>query len=141
MGEFSAPVTEEHKPAITISNRRILIEMAVIIGIGILAGLLAVSLKFSIGVLIGGILAFVNYLWLESSLRGLFAHVAAGGRPGLPAIRYILRYLVIGGVLWLVYLTGAGSMVGAILGLASFAFAVVIEGFISIFSGFLTKGI
>jgi hypothetical protein len=139
MSEQSDPAIEEPQPAASISNRQLLIEMAAIIAIGTILGFFAVSLKFAIGVVIGGGLAFLNYLWLRRSLRSIFELAAAGGRPGLMAGRYILRYVVIGLALLVIYLTDAASVAGAVLGLASFSLAVVFAGIANIFSGLFKK--
>jgi hypothetical protein len=139
MSEFSAPVSDEQQPAVSISNRRLLIEMAVIIAISLLIGAVAVSGQFAVGVFLGGILAYLNYFWLSHSLRAMFSAVAGGQSAGLPAIRYFLRYVLLGAALLAIYLTGVGTVSGAVLGLSSFPLAVVAEGAISIFRGWFKR--
>lgn len=115
-----------------ISHRRILVEMAIILVAAILSGFVFISAKVGFGILIGGALAFVNYFWQRNSLKAIFDRAIGGQGSRFLAARYILRYVVIGLVLGLIYLSGAVSIYGVIFGLASFAIAVVIEGFSNI---------
>jgi len=84
--------------------------------------------------LIGGVLAYANYFWQRHSLKAIFDRAVDGKKSHFLAARYILRYIVIGLVLGIIYLTDFVSVYAAIFGLASFSLAVVIEGFTSIFS-------
>ena len=134
MGDNPEPLTDEQPNPPPISHRRILIEMAAIVFFGSLAGTVFVSAKVGFGVLIGGVLAFANYFWQRRSLKAIFDRAAEGEKSRFLAARYILRYVVLGVALAIVYLTDTVSIYGVIFGLASFAIAVVIEGFTSIFS-------
>jgi hypothetical protein len=134
MSEEPESLTEHARELALISHRGILIKMAVVIVIGVIAGSAIVSIKTGFGVLVGGILAFANYFWQRHSLKALFDKAIDGKRSRFLALRYILRYVVLGAVLMLIYLSDAVSIFGVIFGLASFAIAVLIEGFVSIFS-------
>lgn len=134
MGENSELVTAEQTAPQPITNRRLLIGMAAVAIVGSIAAALVISARFGVGVLFGGALAFVNYYWLERSLAALIGKAASGENPGFIAARYILRYVAIGVVLAIVYISNAVPVIAVILGLASFAFAVVVEGSIRIFS-------
>ena len=116
-----------------ISHRGILIVMTVLVAIGALAGFIFGGALFGTGVILGGGLSFVNYFWLERSTRAMFDQSALAS-TGLLAAKYILRYVAIGAVLLLVYITGAFPVAAVILGLSAFAFAVVIQGLKNIFS-------
>lgn len=131
MGEFTEPVAGDEQTTGTISHRRLLIEMIVITLLISVIGLVAGSGRFFAGVLIGGAVSVINFLWLDRSIRNVF--LTGGERPGSLAIKYFLRYVLIGIVVIGVYFTGAVSVPSVILGLASFAFAVVLEGITSIF--------
>ncbi len=124
---------EETDPLAIVSHRGILIIMAVIVAAGAVAGLIFAGPRFGIGVLFGGLLAFGNYLWLDRSTRAIFQPDAVRS-AGLLAAKYILRYVAIGGVLLLVYLTGALPIPAVILGLGAFAIAVVVQGLKNIVS-------
>jgi len=131
MGEFTEPVAGDEHTTGTISHRRLLIEMMAITLLAGVIGLIAGSGRFFAGVLIGGAVSVINFLWLERSMRSIF--LAGGESPVFLAIKYFLRYVLIGIVVIVVYLTGAVPVPSVILGLGSFGFAVVFEGITSIF--------
>lgn len=134
MAENSEPVSAEQPAVAKLSHRRILITMAVIAVLCSIAGLIFVSGRFAAGVLIGGLLSFLNYFWLKRSLKLIFDRAIAGDKPRFLGAKYFLRYVAFGAILTIVYLTDAVPVVAVILGIASFALAVVAEGMIRIFS-------
>jgi hypothetical protein len=107
--------------------------MAVLGLAGGIAGFAFGSLRFGLGILIGTALAFVNYYWLKSSLRKIFAAAASGERPRMLAGRYFLRYVILAVVVAAIYIADLVPVVALILGLAAFGFAVVAEGLIRVF--------
>ncbi|MGD9561693.1 MAG: ATP synthase subunit I [Pyrinomonadaceae bacterium] len=129
--EPGAPANETLKP---LSHGRILKLMALIGLAGAIVGGIFVSTAFGAGVIIGTLLAFVNYYWLKHSLNKVFSAAAESGeRPRFLGLKYIGRYLVIAAIVAVLYATGAVSIVGLILGMGSFGFAVVFEGLFNIF--------
>jgi hypothetical protein len=133
--ESDSVITEQQPPP--ISHRRILWTMGLVAAISGLAGFIFISPRFGLGVILGGILSFINYYWLKVSLKRLFDNaVADGQKPRFLAVRYFGRYLTLGAILTVVFLTKTVPVVAVILGLSSFALAIVIEGFVRIFSTF-----
>lgn len=128
------PLTTEDALPPQVSLNRVLVIMAVIIAVGTAAGFAFGPAGFGTGVIVGGVMSFANYFWQRNSTRAIFAQAANGERPMLLGVRYILRYVAIGLVVWAIYATGAFPIVAVVLGLAAFSFAVVIEGLIGIFS-------
>lgn len=126
MGEELDPLTTDGQPK-PIRHRGILLAMAAIAMIAAAAGFVFGGTRFGFGVIFGGLLAFANYFWLDRSTRAIFAQNATASTAIL-ALKYVMRYAVIGGIVFLVYLTGAFPVAAVILGLAVFAFAVVFEG-------------
>ena len=122
-----------------ITHRRILSVMAVCVVVGTILSFVFGSWQFGLGFLIGGILSFINYYWLKVSLKKVFDSAEADEKPRISATKYMLRYVVFGGLLVLIYLTKTVPVAAVILGLASFAFAILIEAFIRIFSSFFNK--
>ncbi|MFN0140956.1 MAG: ATP synthase subunit I [Pyrinomonadaceae bacterium] len=106
--------------------------MAMVVIVGAAGGFALKGTSFGIGVLFGGVLAFVNYFWLERSTRAIFESAAINS-AGWLAAKYILRYVAIGAVLLLVYMTGVLPVTAVIAGLGAFALAVVIQGLKNIF--------
>lgn len=137
MSDDSDSYTAVESAAPTISHRRILWTMGAVALLGGLTGFVFVSWQFGAGVLLGGVLSLVNYYWLKVSLRKLFENaVAHGEKPRFLAVRYFGRYLTLALILTVVFLTQTIPPLAVILGLASFALAIVIEGLIRLFSTF-----
>ena len=134
MGEDFEPSADHAENIRPVSHERILLIMAILGLAGGIAGLAASSLRFGLGILVGTALAFLNYYWLKSSLRKIFAAAQSGERPRMLAGKYFLRYLVLAIVVAVIYAADLLPIVALILGLGAFAFAVVIEGSIRIFS-------
>ncbi|MGB7200953.1 MAG: ATP synthase subunit I [Pyrinomonadaceae bacterium] len=131
MGENLDPLITDSgvKP---ISHRGILVVMAAVAIAGALLGFVLQGTRFGVGILFGGVLAFINYLWLERSTRAIFENTAISS-AGWLAAKYILRYVAIGAVLLLIYLTSVLPVTAVIAGLAAFAVAVMIRGLMNIF--------
>ncbi|MGH9818597.1 MAG: ATP synthase subunit I, partial [Pyrinomonadaceae bacterium] len=107
MGDKSEPVAPEIEVAGqtsgTISHRRLLIEMMAVTAVTGVIGLIAGSERFFAGVIVGGIISILNFLWLERSLGAIFRAAVEGEKPRFLAARYFLRYVLIGLVLLGVY--------------------------------------
>ena len=128
-----APADNTVKP---LSHGRILKLMGLIGLAGAFLGAIFVSISFGAGVLAGVLLAFLSYYWLRYSLAKVFAISAeTGERPRWLGLKYIGRYLVLAAVVAALYATDAVSIIGLLLGMGVFGFAVVFEGIFRIFSG------
>lgn len=136
MSEEKESWTNEPADIKTLSHTRILVLMGIVAVLLSLYGFIFVSAAFGGGVFLGGILSFVNYYWLKNSLKVVFEQAIDGEKPRFAGTRYILRYFIFGLVLLLIYLTKTVSVIAIILGLASFAFAIVIEGMLRLFASF-----
>ena len=132
MGEDFDPLTTE-STAPQISHKGILAVMSVVIVAVAIAGFIFGGTAFGFGVLFGGVLSFGNYFWLERSTRAIFDQTAMA-TTGILAAKYILRYAALGLILLLVYKVDVFPVAAVILGLASFAFAVVLQGLKNIIS-------
>ena|SRR6478672_859525 len=133
MGEESPALPSEAPVTVDISHRRLLIEMAVLIAVGSLAGFVFAGLRFGIGVLFGGVLAFLNYYWLKRSTAAIFEKALSGTGARFVSLRFISRYVAVGAVILAVHFSGAMPAAAVIAGLSAFAIAVVVDGLISIF--------
>lgn len=140
MSEDSEQIPEEQPSTVqTLSHRRILTLMALTALLGSIAGFIFISASFGVGVLIGGALSLVNYYWLKRSLKTVFDNAIAGEQPRFLAGKYFLRYLTFGAILTVVYLTKTVPVVAVLLGLASFALAIIFEAIIRLFDSFSNK--
>jgi len=104
--------------------------------LGAIVGAIFKSGIFGAGILLGGVLSVVNYIWLKSSVRVLLSGVDEGAKPRFLAVRYLSRYSTFGAVLVAIYLTDAFPITSVLLGLAGSAFAIVVEGLRSIVMSF-----
>ncbi len=126
--------------AALVSQRRILWAMAAVTILGGLLCFIFVSRQFGTGILFGGGLSLVNYYWLKNSLRSIFDRaVSAGEKPRFLAASYFLRYVAFGTLLLIIFLTKVLPIIAVLLGLASFAFAIIVEAFILLFSSVFKK--
>ena len=140
MSEDSEQIPEEQRSTVqTLSHKRILTLMALAALLGAIAGFIFDGLGFGIGVLIGGALSLVNYYWLKRSLKLVFDKAVQGEPPQFLAGKYFLRYLTFAAVLTVVYLTKTVPIIAVLLGLASFALAIIFEAIIRLFNSFSNK--
>lgn len=133
MSVGSDPLTDGESLPHKITPRRLIGWMVTFVIIATAAGFTFVSTRFGWGILVGGILAFANFFWLDRSTRLIFDNAVAGIMPSLLAVRYILRYVALGLILWLIYRIDFVPVVAVLLGLSAFAFAVVADGMYGIF--------
>lgn len=103
-------------------------------GLTAAAALAAGQPRFAAGFILGAGLALVNYFWLHQAIEHLMgAHSA--GVPKLLVAKFLLRYpLLIGGV-YLLYRTGWISLPGLLAGLFVPVGGVLIESLIQIRDG------
>lgn len=139
MSVGSDPLTDGESLPHEITTRRLIGWMAAFVIIAAAAGFTFGSTRFGWGILVGGILAFANFFWLDRSTRAIFDNAIAGIMPSLLAVRYILRYVALGLILWLIYMIDLVPVVAVITGLSAFAFAVVADGFYGIYRSFFIR--
>jgi hypothetical protein len=98
------------------------------------AALLAGQPRFAAGFVVGAGLALVNYSWLHQAIE----HLMAAGTERLPRAliaKFLLRYpLLVGGV-YLLYRTGWVSLPGFLLGLFVPVGGVLLESLVQIRDG------
>ena len=133
MGEESTLEESAQSEAVVISYERILALLGLLVAIASVVTMLLVSTRFGIGVAVGGIFSVLNYYWLKSVFRNMFAGGESEPRPGLMAVKFFLRYVLFAVVLLLIYVTGVLPVIAVLIGLAGFALAVMVEGIMSIF--------
>ena len=90
--------------------------------------------RVTTGLLLGGLLSFLNHHWLRTSLQAVFGSAAAAGaRPRLNAARYVLRYILIAFVVASAYTLDLVSIGATLVGLCSFVAAVMVEAFVQLY--------
>ena len=131
MGEEPEPLTTEAE--LRRSNRGILVVMVGVVVITAVVAELLYGASAAVGVLLGGALAWLNFRWLDSSTRAMMITPELATTPIL-AMKYVLRYVLIGVVIFGIWYYGLLPVAAVIAGLASFAIAVVFKGLKSIFT-------
>lgn len=101
--------------------------------LGSLAVEIAVSLiwlnwQLTGGILVGGSLAVFNFHLLQTSIRGLWQT-----QSNTFAFKFILRYFVIGLVIFSFYYLKIVSIFGILIGISSFVAALMIEALIQFY--------
>ncbi|HCX28253.1 MAG TPA: hypothetical protein DHU55_00525 [Blastocatellia bacterium] len=110
-------------------DRRIFRSMVFAMALAVLASLPFGRWRITTGLLVGGILSLLNHHWLSSSTAAVFRVVAQGASPRLKVAQYILRYFVIGAVVFFAYKLNIVSLAATIAGLCSFVVALFVEAF------------
>ncbi len=126
-------ITDEPTTIVPLSHVRILWIMAVVLIVAVIVSFFLADGRVTSGLMLGGILSFINYYWLKTALRSVFEKAVGGGKPRFLIGKYMLRYFAVGAVIVFVALTKIVSVVALIGGLLVFAAAILIESFILIF--------
>lgn len=124
---------------IMLSERRLLVTMTIILLVMVLTSLFLADWDVTIGLILGGALSFLNYFWLKSSLRSLFEKVAVGKGGKFSASFYIIRYAVIAVVIFAAAQLHIASVAAMLVGLLSFAFAVLLEAVIQLYLAIVNR--
>ncbi len=124
MGEETKPLSEESSSV----EKRLWRLMLVGLVIEIVSSLFLADWKFIFGVVIGGSLAVINFWMLQNSVRGIFQT-----QSNTFAVKFFLRYVLIGLVVLLFYYLKAVSIIGILLGISSFVIALMLEALIQFY--------
>ena len=116
-GSFTDPAAVE---------RRVWRNIFVVIALAVLSAAVLAGLKFVFGLVIGGMLALLNYRWLHSSLRAALAGGEKKAPPGT-TMKFVIRWLVIAAVVYAASLTGYVDAGAMLIGLFAPALAIMIE--------------
>ncbi|HEX8843029.1 MAG TPA: ATP synthase subunit I [Pyrinomonadaceae bacterium] len=120
-------------------ERRLFRLMCVIVAVAVIVSAVLAPWRVTTGLLVGGVLSLFNYHWLHTSLAAVFSTAASGKRVKIKAARYVLRYFIIAGVVAALYALDLVSIVATLLGLCSFAVAMMIEAFIQIYFAIVNR--
>ena len=108
-------------------NTRIFRVMIAVTAIAVIVSSLVGSLRFTSGLLIGGVLAIFSHNWLKNS-AGAAINLAIGeGVQQVHLMQFLLRYIVIGLIVFAAYIIDIASLTAMLIGLSSFVVALLIE--------------
>ena len=83
--------------------------------------------RVTTGLLVGGLLALFSHNWLKNSAAAAIHLSAVGGQPQLRLAQFVLRYVVIGAVIFSAYTLNLISLPAVFVGLSSFVVAMFAE--------------
>jgi hypothetical protein len=83
--------------------------------------------RVSTGLLLGGVLALFSHRWLRNSAAAAINLSVGGGRARLGLLQFVLRYLVVGTIVFLAYTLNVTSLAAVLLGLSTFVVALFVE--------------
>ena len=82
-------------------QRKIEYRNLVILGIMLLVSLLAMPTRFTLGILVGGVISIINLYWLGRDLRVIFSNLSGTAKSAM-MIRYYIRMAATAVVLYFV---------------------------------------
>jgi hypothetical protein len=97
--------------------------------------LIFAPLKFALGVLLGGFISIINFHWLSRGLQGAFQNLGDEGNIKTPVmLKYCIRLVITGIVLYLLITGGTVNVVGLIVGLSVVVINIIITLIVTTFS-------
>ena len=106
-------------------QQRLEIANWVVLAVFVLAGALIFSLKFTLGVLLGGLISIVNYHWLCRDVKKVFAHLTDRAKSRI-MFKYYIRFGVTAVALYFIVSSGIVEVVGLLIGLSTVIVNIVI---------------
>ncbi len=111
-------------------DRRIFRTMAGAVALGVILSAPFVPWRISTGLLLGGLLSLFNHYWMRTSISaGFDLALSQGTKPQITVIQYVLRYFVVGTIVFASYRLNVISLPAALVGLCSFVPALFVEAF------------
>ena len=90
--------------------------------------------RVTTGLLVGGLLSLLNHYWMRSSISaGFDLALGLGTKPRIKLAQYVLRYFVVGTIVFAAYQLDIVSLPATVAGLCSFVAALFIEAFREIY--------
>ena len=110
-----------------------------VLGIFLLISAIFLPCRFTIGILVGGIISIANFYWLAKDLKKLFRQFSEGVTEKRAKyyilMRFYLRFMITGVVLYFVITRMPVSVIGLVVGLSivviSIVLTIVIENLIN----------
>jgi hypothetical protein len=101
--------------------------MAVATALAVMISVFIAPWRVTAGLLVGGLLALFSHSWLKNSAAAAIQLSTAGGRPQLRLAQFILRYFVMGAVIFALYTLDLVSLPAVLAGLSTFVVAMFVE--------------
>ena len=114
-------------PANNAINLRIFRTMAIATGLSVAVSAIAGPWRVTTGLLVGGLLALFSHRWLKNSAAAAIQLSVGGAVPQLRLAQFILRYVVIGALVFSLNELNLLSLPAALAGMATFVVAIFVE--------------
>jgi hypothetical protein len=101
--------------------------MAISTGVAVGISLPFATWRVTTGLLLGGVLSLLNFHWMQNSVAAAFSVLASGAKPRIGLAQYVLRYFIVGGLVYAAYQTNLVSLPATLAGLSSFVVAIFAE--------------
>lgn len=98
-------------------QRKIEFRNVLILGLMLIASLLFMPWRFTLGILLGGIISIVNLYWLGRDLRVIFSTLSGKAKSAM-MIRYYIRMAVTAVLLFFVITELPVDVIGLLVGLS-----------------------
>jgi ATP synthase I subunit len=109
-------------------HARIFRNMAATIALAVIVSVPLAPWRVTTGLLLGGLLSLFNHRWMRTSIAAALSPSLEGVRR-IGITRYILRYFVIGALVYALYQLDIALLPATIAGLCSFVVALFVEAF------------
>jgi len=110
-------------------NQRIFRTMAIATGLSVAVSAFVGPWRFTTGLLLGGLLALFSHRWLKNSAAAAIQLSTEQGVKQLRLAQFLLRYVVIAGVVFATCTLDVVSLPAVLAGLCSFVVALMVEAF------------
>lgn len=107
---------------------RIFRTMATAVALAVIISAPFAPWRITTGLLVGGGLSLLNHYWMRTSISaGFDLALGQGTKPQIKLVQYVLRYFVVGIVVFAAYQLSIISLPATIAGLCSFVVALFVE--------------
>ncbi|MEW6328090.1 MAG: ATP synthase subunit I [Thermodesulfobacteriota bacterium] len=119
--------------------KRVQVSSLVLCLILTLFSVIFISLNFALGVLAGGIVASFNFYWLQTALRKIFDQHVVRRTKVIYYIKYYLRLIIVGVVLYEMIVNNIVHLLGLIVGLSVIVINIMVIAFTELWKIIRTK--
>lgn len=89
----------------------------VVLAVFLLGSSFLLSFRFSLGILLGGLISIINFYWLHQNLRNTFQRLMDGARSSI-LFKYCIRLAVTAVLLYFIIAYRVADVLGLLLGLS-----------------------
>ncbi|MCX5828918.1 MAG: ATP synthase subunit I [Deltaproteobacteria bacterium] len=103
----------------------------VMLGVFVLVSALLFSPRFTLGVLLGGLISIVNYHWLYRDVKNVFQHLNDRAKSRI-MFKYYIRFGVTAIVLFFIVSSQIVDVIGLLIGLSTVIINIVLTAIVAL---------